>query len=90
MAAPEQPRKHRPSPSGPAGKTLLQTFLDANGFTSAQLERQIAMARPTMSRIRRGSDLRLSTMKRILAGVRQLSNRPVRMEEIFDLEPASS
>ncbi|HEV7922834.1 MAG TPA: hypothetical protein VGR02_18775 [Thermoanaerobaculia bacterium] len=40
-----------------------------------------------MTRIKRGGDLRLSTMRRILSGVRRVAGRAVEMNEIFDLDP---
>jgi len=69
--------------------TRLQQWLDANGFTSAQLEKAIPMSRPTMTQIRRGRDVRLSTMLRLLRGCRTLASRTVPMDEIFDLDPDS-
>jgi predicted transcriptional regulator len=69
--------------------TPLQTFLTASGLTSAQLERLTGIARPSMTKIRHGQDVRLTTMRRILAAVRTLTGRHVAMDEIFDLEPQS-
>lgn len=85
--------KERPKPgnmSRTRPSTRLQRWLDANGFTSAQLEKEIGMSRPSMTRIRGGRDVRRRTMIRILAGCRALANRKVHMEEIFDLEPEDS
>jgi hypothetical protein len=67
----------------------LQRWLDANGWTSADLERRIEppIARQTMGKIRDGSDVRLSTMRRIQRGACRLAGRPVRMEELWDIDP---
>lgn len=67
--------------------TKLQKFLDANGLTSVQLESVTGISRPSMSRIRAGGDVRRKTMLRILDGARTLVRDPVRMDELFDLEP---
>jgi predicted transcriptional regulator len=74
-------------PSARMARTRLQAFLDANGFTSAQLEATTSIARQTMTRIRAGRDLRLSTMLRILQGVRRIANWRVQIHEIFDVDP---
>jgi predicted transcriptional regulator len=67
--------------------TQLRRFLKANGLKSAQVEREVPISRQTMTRIKRGGDLRLSTMRRILSGVRRVAGRAVEMNEIFDLDP---
>lgn len=77
---------HR-APTNNKPLTRLQAFMNAESMTSAELEIAIPMARQTMGRIRSGSDLRLSTMRRILAGIRPVAGRRVEMQEIFNLEP---
>lgn len=69
--------------------SLLQQWLDAHAYTSAQLERETGMSRQSTTQIRGGRDLRLTTMLRILRGCRALAGRKVLMEEIFDLDPDS-
>lgn len=71
----------------------LQQWLDANGFTSVQLETAVAkvtepIGRQSMTRIRGGGDVRLKTMLRILLGARRLKS-DVTMNDIFDLDPES-
>ena len=68
----------------------LQDWLRRNGFSSADLEKEVAICRQSMTRIRRGADVRYRTMLRILRGCRRLARRDVRMEEIFDLDPDSA
>lgn len=72
--------------------TRLQQWLDVNGFTSAALERAIMSAtgttisRQSMTKIRHGADVRLSTVIRIRRGAGLLANRPVSVEELFDFD----
>lgn len=67
--------------------TRLQHWLNANGFTSAQLEKASGIARQSMTKIRAGADTRKRTMLRILAAARTLKGPEVQMSELFDLEP---
>jgi DNA-binding Xre family transcriptional regulator len=72
--------------------TRLQHWLDLNGFTSADLERAIAasmggISRQSMAKIRKGADVRLSTIVRIKHGAQTLAQRQVKVEELFDFEP---
>lgn len=67
--------------------TPLQRWLDANGFSAAHLAKEIEMPRQSLQQIREGRDCRLSTARRVLGGFRRLARRPVRMSEIFGLEP---
>jgi hypothetical protein len=69
--------------------TLLQKWLDENGFTSVQLELVTGIGRQSMSRIRAGGDVRRKTMIRILQGAARLIGRKVTMDELFDLDPDS-
>jgi predicted transcriptional regulator len=69
--------------------TLLQKWLDANGFTSVQLEAVTGIGRQSMSRIRAGGDVRRKTMIRIVKGAARLTGRKVTMDELFDLDPDS-
>ena len=73
----------------PHGGTRLLEWLEANGFTSAQLEKATKITRQSIGQIRRGRDVRRSTMIRLLRGCRALARRNVPMEEIFDLDPDS-
>lgn len=45
------------------------------------------MSRPTFLRVRKGRDVRLSTMIRILRAVRLEAGRRVRMDELFEIDP---
>jgi hypothetical protein len=70
-------------------KTRLQEWLDANSFTSVQLEEATGITRPAMWRIRSGNagpGITLRTMIRILRGACALAGRDVNMKEIFDLD----
>ena len=68
--------------------TRLQHFLDVGRITAAAIERRSGIARPTFYQIRKGRDVRLSTMIRILKALRAETGRRIRMEEIFDIDPA--
>jgi predicted transcriptional regulator len=57
------------------------------GMTAAAIEKQANISRPSFYRIRKGQDVRLSTMLRVLRAVRAALGRRVRMDEIFDLDP---
>lgn len=69
--------------------TRLQMWLNENGFTSAELEEVTRICRQTMTKIRAGGDVRKKTMIRIARGAGVLAGRPVRMDELFDLDPFS-
>lgn len=74
--------------STPPRKTLLQLYLDRNGITSAKVEREAHVSRRQMARWRLAtSDIRLRQMIRILRALRSITAKPVRMDEVFDLEP---
>lgn len=81
---------YRPRPrTGPKPNrrpVKLQLWLDANGFTSAQLEEASGICRQTMTQIKAGRDIRHMTMKRILRGARVVAGRRVGIEELFDFE----
>lgn len=70
-------------------KTFLPEFLRKERLTSAALEKESATSRQSMTQIKDGRDLRLSTMLRILRGARRATRRNVRMEELWDLEPTA-
>jgi predicted transcriptional regulator len=72
---------------GNEAPTRLQAFLETNHLRTADLVAKSGLSRQGVLRIRKGSNLRLSTMRQVLAGVRLLTGRAVRMEEVFDLEP---
>ena len=80
---PKEPPHHR---------TRLQRWLNENEFTSADLERAIRSAtltgisRQSMTKIRRGADVRQSAMIRIKQGASLLAQRPVAIEELFDFD----
>jgi DNA-binding Xre family transcriptional regulator len=86
-----KPTRQKPGRQPGKGQppTRLQEWLDRNGFTSAQLEKEIAMSRQAMTKIRAGGDVRRKTMVRINRGCSHLARRPVAMDEIFDLDPES-
>lgn len=74
----------------PGGQpTRLQQWLNANGFTSAQLEEASGIGRQSMTRIRAGGDVRRKTMIRILGAAQKLKGQRVAMDELFDLDPES-
>lgn len=76
------------TPDGPPSEgTRLQGFLVAEGISSSAIEGRSGIARPMLYQIRKGRDIRLSTMIRILRAVRAETGRRVRMEEIFDIDP---
>ncbi len=70
-----------------ARPTKLQRFLEAEGIRAAAIERRSGMSRPTFLRVRKGRDVRLSTMIRILRAIRQETGRRVRMDELFEIDP---
>jgi predicted transcriptional regulator len=78
------------APATAEGKqTRLQSWLDAKGFTSAQLEEKTGISRQAMTKIRAGGDVRRKTMMKILKGARELNGGTVTMDELFDLDPDS-
>ena len=88
MTAGEKRRyRRKPKPSEEGNKSRLQRWLDANGFTSVQLEEATGIGRQAMTKIRAGGDTRKRTMVRIRRGCSILAKRKVGIEEIFDLEP---
>ena len=82
-----QPKRIARKSNSDRQTSRLQRWLDGNGFTSAQLEKEIDMRRQSLQQIREGRDCRLSTARRILSGCTRLARRKVRMQEIFDLDP---
>ena len=62
----------------------LQTWLDAEGFDSVDLESASGVCRQTMTHAKAGRDVRLSTIIRITRGARILARRHVSAEELFD------
>jgi predicted transcriptional regulator len=73
-----------------ARETKLLTFLRENRIPSVRVEEAAGLSRQNMTKLKWGkTDPRLSTMRRVLGGVREVTGRAVRMEEIFDLEPTS-
>lgn len=85
------PKKPGWKRSAERNATRLQRWLDANGFTAAQLEQASAKySRQALANILRRKSLRLSTMRVILGAARKLAMRDVQMQELFDLEPESN
>jgi transcriptional regulator with XRE-family HTH domain len=80
-------RKRGRPPSAEGPTTLLQRWLNENGFTAADLEKAAEMTRESLARPRRGKGVHLTTMLRILAGARKLAKRRVTMDELFPLDP---
>lgn len=85
-------------PRGPHAETLLQRYLDANGIASARVEAKLrerlrgrTPSRQQFGRWRLGRvDIRRKEMVRILWAVREASDNPgVRIEELFNLDPAN-
>jgi len=78
--------------AGSTRRTRLQRWLDSNRFTSASLEQAIVIAtattisRQSMTKIRQGADVRLSTMIRIKRGAESLAGRAVNIDELFDFD----
>ncbi len=69
-------------------ESRLRAFLRGNRIPSARVEKAAGISRQFMTRLKSGkTDPRLSTMRRVLGGVRRATGRPVSMDEIFDLEP---
>lgn len=64
----------------------IQEWLRKEGLSSAQLEAASDTRRTTMQKIRAGRDVRLSTIKKVLKGAREVSNRQVAVEELFDFD----
>ena len=73
------------------GPTLLQQYLLRAAIPSARVEAAAKVSRQQMRRWRAGrSDIRRKYMVRVLGAVRTVSGNPdVRMEELFDLDPAN-
>jgi predicted transcriptional regulator len=87
VSTPVRKRPGRRLTDTTAKTTPLQAFLDANDLTSAQLEAEAKISRQTMTKIRKGRDVRRKTMLKILGGLRRLLGRKVEMHEIFNLDP---
>lgn len=69
-------------------RTLLQAYLNRNGIPAAWVEKEGPFARETLRRWRLGEvEMRRKQMVRVLGTLRRITRRPVRMEEIFDLDP---
>lgn len=67
-------------------RVLISSWLRREGHASRQLEDKCRISRQTMTAIRAGRDVRLSTMVKILSGARALTHRYVAIEELFDFE----
>ena len=69
--------------------TLLQAFLTRNGIPAVRIAREAAASPRQMTRWRQQPrpNIGLGQMIRILRAARRITGMPVRMEELFDLEP---
>lgn len=85
-----RPKKRPAGKAPPVEPTRLQQWLDDRQLTSVQLEEKSGISRQSMTKIRAGSDMRKKTMIRIARGASLLAERPVLMDELFDLDPFSS
>jgi hypothetical protein len=78
------------APAESTAKTLLQAYLERNGIPAARLEREGPFARETLRRWRLGEvEMRRKQMVRVLGALQRITNKPVRIEEIFDLDPSN-
>jgi len=64
----------------------ISEWLAREGFKSKDYERIVGIHRQTMTAIKRGRDLRLSTSVKLLEGTRKLAKRRVGIEELVDLD----
>ena len=79
----KQRRRTGPKPQR-SRAVRLQSWLDAQGFGSVDLESASGVCRQTMTYAKAGRDVRLSTIIRITRGARVLAQRHVSAEELFD------
>jgi len=71
-------------------KTLLQSYLDRNGIPAAWVEKEGPFARETFRRWRLGQvEMRRKQMVRVLGVLQRITKKPIRIDEIFDLDPAN-
>ncbi len=68
-------------------KCFIPRFLENEDLKSVQLEDESDTSRQSMTQIRDGRDVRLTTMLRILGAARRLAKRDVKMGELWHLEP---
>jgi transcriptional regulator with XRE-family HTH domain len=73
----------------PRVRTKLREFLSKENLTSEDLEAASGTNRKTMTKYKRGENLRFTTMLRILCGARHLAARKVDMSELWDLDPSA-
>lgn len=74
----------------PPARTKLQSYLDREGIPAAWVEKEGGFARETFRRWRSGEvEMRRKQMVRVLGALQRLTEKPVRMEEIFDLDPSN-
>lgn len=74
--------------AAPGAKTRLQQYLDRKGIPAARVEREGPFSRETLRRWRLGEgDIRRKHMVRVLGTLQRITREPVRMEDIFDLDP---
>ena len=65
----------------------LKAFLEKEGLTSEQLEAASRINRRSMTKYKRGGNIRLTSMIRIQCGACLLTGRQVAMTELWDLNP---
>ena len=69
--------------------TPLRRFLRQHGIPAARVEREAEISRQHFARLRLGrSEPTRKMMIRVLAALRRITQRDVRIEEIFDLDPS--
>ena len=71
-----------------APQTKLQAYLDRERIPAAWVEKEGRFARETFRRWRLGEvEMRRKQMVRVLGALQRITKKPIRMEEIFDLDP---
>jgi hypothetical protein len=76
----------QPGAELPRKRVLIAAWLRREHLTSRQLEDETRISRQTMTALKAGRDVRLSTMVKILEGARVLAHRRVAIEELFDFD----
>ena len=70
-------------------QTILQAFLDRNHIAAARMAREAKVSSRQMTRWRQAPwpNIGLEQMIRLLRAARRITGNPVRMDELFDLDP---
>ena len=80
----------REGPRNVSAKTKLQAYLDREGIPAAWVEKKGGFARETFRRWRSGGvEMKRKQMVRVLGALQRITQKPIRMEEIFDLDPSN-